>query len=196
MSERIKVWELALLFALCISLCEATVEVGRQSALSDKVIRLHVIASSDAQEAQELKLRVRDAVTELLTPLLARAESAAAAREAIEEQSEAILTAASKAAEGENVELLWGRESYGCRQTENYALPAGEYDSLRIVIGEGEGRNWWGVIFPQLDSGSGYAEAVKLLEEDELALIYEEDGYELRFRFLEILERLRMWLDK
>lgn len=194
MSKRIKIWELSLLFALCISLCQGTLELGRQSALSEKVIRLHVIASSDEAEAQALKMRVRDAVTDCLKPLLTGAGSAAEAGEIIEENRGALLAAAVEAAEGERVELLWGRESYGYRQTESYALPAGEYNSLRFVIGEGEGHNWWGVIFPQLDASGGYAEAAKLLDEDELELIYEDDGCQVRFKLLEVLQRLRLFL--
>ena len=193
--SKLKVWELALLLALCLSLCEATVEAGRQSALSEKIVRLHVIAASDSAEAQAKKLEVRDAVLPLLSGLMSEAGSAAEASALIESRRAEIISAAQKAAGEQSVELRFGRESYGSRQTERYALPAGEYNSLRIILGEGEGRNWWGVIFPQLDAAAGYAEAAKILGEDELALIYEEEGVELRFKFLEVLEWLRAMLE-
>ena len=192
--SKIKIWELSLLLALCISLCQASVEAGRQSALSEKLIRLHVIAASDSEEAQALKLKVRDAVTGELAALLAQADSGAEAEALIDRSSPKLLSAARKAAGGESVELVFGRESYPFRRAEGYSLPAGEYSSLRIIIGEGAGHNWWGVIFPQLDAAGGYAEAAKLLSEEELSIIYESDSYELRFRFLELLQQLRAWL--
>ena len=187
--RKMRIWELSLLLALCFSLCQAALAAGQQSVLSEKIVRMHVVASSDTPEDQELKMRVQSAVAEELVPLLAGVDSVQQAGEIIEENSPRLLAAAAAAAGGEDVEIVWGRESYGFRRSENYSLPAGEYDSLRIIIGSGEGHNWWGVIFPQLDAG-GYAEASKLLEEDELALIYEEGGLEVRFRILELLQSL------
>jgi len=192
--SKIKIWELALLLALCVSLLEASVEVGRQSALSEKIVRLHVVADSDTAEAQALKIRVRDAVLAEIEPLLVEVDSAGEALRRIEEGRDDIVSAAARAAGGEQVELRLGRESYGYRQSGSYALPAGEYNSLRIILGEGEGHNWWGVIFPQLDTSGGYAEAAKYLSDEELAIVFEEDSVTVRFRFLEILEKLRLWM--
>ena len=187
--RKISVWELSLLVALCFTLCQGALAARQQGVLSDKIVRMHVVAASDAEEDQKLKMRVQSAVAEKLVPLLEGVESPEKAGEIIAENRVELLAAAAMAAEGEDVELIWGRESYGFRQTDSYSLPAGEYDSLRIIIGSGDGHNWWGVIFPQLDTG-GYAEAAKLLDEEELALVYEEEGLQLRFRILEILQSL------
>ncbi len=189
--SKIKIWELSLLIALCISLCEATVEAGRQSELSEKIVRMHVIADSDNAEAQQLKERVRMALEPLVSELMADAESADEAEEKLRANGEALLAAAHEAAGGERVELCLGRETYPYRRTENYALPAGEYTSLRIILGSGEGHNWWGVIFPQLDASAAYSEAMKVLDEEELRLIYDEDGVIVRFRFLELWENVK-----
>lgn len=185
-----------MLVAICVCLLQASVEAGRQCALSEKIVRFHIIASSDADDDQALKMRVRDAVMPELEKILAGADSVEEAERRIDGNRESILSAALSASEGECVSLLFGQENYSFRQTEYYALPAGEYSSLRLVIGEGKGHNWWGVIFPQLDAASGYAEAMKLLDDDELRLILEEDGFELRFRFLEVLEELLDWIEK
>jgi len=184
----IKIWELALLLALCISLCEAAVHAERAEHIADNVLRFHVIAASDEPEDQALKLRVRDAVLPAVEDMLDGAVSSAEAAERINAGRDELLAAARQAAEGQQVELLLGRESYDRRSTESYVLPAGDYTSLRIVIGAGEGHNWWGVIFPQLDAAGGYAEAMNALDEEELRLIYDEDGVIVRFRFLELLE--------
>lgn len=190
----IKVWELSLLLALCFALCEAALDAGRASDLSENIVRMHVVAASDEAGAQELKIRVRDAVLAVVEPILAEADSAAGAQQLLTAHSDAILSAAESAAEGESVALSLGRAAYGLRRTENYALPAGEYTSLRITIGEGQGHNWWGVIFPRLDVSGGYAEAAKYLSEDEMAIIFEDEGITLRLRFLEILEKLKKML--
>ncbi len=193
--SRIRIWELALLLAVCVALCEASLDAARTQEMSEKIIRFHVIAESDEPEAQARKLEVRDAVLPLLTELLERAQHPGEAAELIEENRDVILAAAENAAGNRRVELVFGRESYGYRQTESYALPAGEYNSLRLIIGEGGGHNWWGVIFPQLDASIRYSEAVKILEDDGLSLLFEEEGTQLRFRFLEMLEQLRLWLN-
>ena len=192
--SRIRIWELALLLAVCVALCEASLDAARTQEMSGKIIRFHVIAESDEPEAQARKLEVRDAVLPLLTELLERAQHPGEAAELIEENRDVILAAAENAAGNRRVELVFGRESYGYRQTESCALPAGEYNSLRLIIGEGGGHNWWGVIFPQLDASTRYSEAVKILGDDGLSLLFEEEGTQLRFRFLEMLEQLRLWL--
>ena len=189
--SKIKVWELSLLIALCICLCEASVEAGRQSGISEKIVRMHVVADSDLPEAQQRKERVRTALEPMVSELMAEAESTGEAVEKLRLNEAELLAAARGAAGGEDVELIFGRETYPCRQTEHYALPAGEYTSLRIILGSGEGHNWWGVIFPQLDASAAYSEAMNVLDEEELRLIYDEDGVIVRFRFLELWEQLR-----
>lgn len=194
----IKVWELSLLLSLCVSLCWGVFEQGRQTSLSEKLIRLHVVASGNSAGEQELKMQVKDAVVRVLQPLMARAESAGEAGELIQAKREDILKAAQTAAGGESVELVFGRETYTARCAEGYALPAGEYSSLRILIGEAAGHNWWGVIFPQLTPAEMLerSQAVALLDEDELGLIYEREDYEISFRVLELIQLLRDWLGR
>lgn len=194
----IKVWELSLLMALCVTLCAGVFQSGRQAALSEKIVRLHVIASGDSAEEQSVKMQVKQAVTGILQPLMEQAQSAEQARELIELSRDEILSAACLAAPGEDIELIFGQEDYGTRYGEGYALPAGEYTSLRIIIGSGEGHNWWGVIFPQLTptDAAELSEAVSLLDEEELELICGGEKYEISFKFLEILQAIRLWLGK
>ncbi len=188
MGKRIKIWELSLLIALCLCLCQTALEVEQQSAISEKIIRLHVVASSDEETEQALKMRVKDAVKAKLEKLLATADSAVEAEKIIAEHKREILSAALSASEGESVELRFGTERFSYRAGEGYALPAGNYKCLRLVIGEGEGHNWWGVIFPQLSVEPKSAETAVYYPDEELRIIYDEEGIQLRFRFLEILE--------
>ena len=189
--SRIKIWEAAMLIALCVCLCRAAAESGQQEALSEKILRMHVVAASDRAEDQALKMRVRDAVAPILEEALENCPDLDEAERRIEESRGAILAAACLAAEGEKVEMSLGREQFSYREAGSYALPAGEYSALRLVIGEGRGHNWWGVIFPALDLSGGYVQASEYLSEEELELIYEEDSLEVRFRLLELLEKLR-----
>ena len=122
--------------------------------LEENLIRLHVIAASDSDSDQALKLQVRDQVLTYLSELPDQPESRKEAQEilqreqlAICQEAEKILTAAGC---GDSVSVLLGEERYPVRHYDTFSLPSGVYYSLRIVIGEGEGKNWRCVAFPQL----------------------------------------------
>ena len=195
--KTLRAWEIAALLALCTALCAAVWARARQGELSAQVLRLHVVAVSDAAEEQELKLRVRDAVLACLEPELAEAETAEEARGVVSACLEKVANAAAAVAEGRSVTVSLGREKYPTRHYEGFALPAGEYDSLRVVLGAGEGHNWWCVVFPPLCLSAADADRVKAaMAPEDYALICEEEGYELRFRLLELWGELLRLLEK
>ena len=120
----------------------------------EKLIRFHVIANSDSEDDQELKLKVRDAVIAYLEPKLEKSSS-------IEESEEIIkgeyknLEKISKNIIDENgytynVAIGLKYSNFPAKQYSSVVLPAGEYKALKIVIGEGKGKNWWCVMFPPL----------------------------------------------
>ena len=185
--------EAAALMAVCITMCFAVRVQAKTQPLRDNVIRLHVIAASDSDSEQALKIRVRDRVLEYITPRLAQCESPEEAQALIRENLSDVRDAALSASDGRSVAVEFDRQGYGTRISGGCTLPAGTYNSLRVIIGEGEGHNWWGVIFPELSvsPASGYTDAIKLLGEDGLRLVTEgENGYVLRFRVLEWLQEL------
>lgn len=176
-----------MLFAICITLCLAVWGRGQSKSLSSELIRLHVIAASDEAEEQALKLRVRDAVLAYAEPLLEGSEDAAEAYEIINASQDALLKAAESAAEGRAVTVSLSREMYPTRYYDGFALPAGEYSSLRIMLGEAEGQNWWCVVFPPLCTSAGIAEATPTMSEDGQKLITQDsEGYVFRFRAMEL----------
>lgn len=194
--SKLKIWEVSLLAALCVTLCWGLRLQSRQTALEEKVIRLHVIAADDSEAEQAVKLRVRDAVLDALLPLTEDAESAEEARAAIADGLAEIGEAAESAAGGRQVAVLFGRVNYPTRYAEGCALPAGTYSSLRVILDQGQGHNWWGVIFPDLTGFStrDYTGAAKILGEKAFALITDEgEGVEIRFRVLEWLAEVRAW---
>ena len=194
---KLKTWELAALCALCLSLCIGTWAQGRQQDISSSLVRLHVIAASDETAEQELKLRVRDNVLEYLTPVLDKAESPEEAQRIINGELTSIKAAAEACAGGRSVSVTLGQEYYPTREYEGFTLPAGQYQSLRVILGEGKGHNWWCVVFPPLCvSAAEQNKALDAMSEPERGLITEADGYELRFRIVELWGELMELLNK
>ena len=179
--------ESALLLGLCLSLLMGVTVRSEQRALAEKVVRLHVIAVSDSPEDQAVKLRVRDAVLEALTPRLEGISDPEEAKSVIEEALPE-LRALAEEISGGAAEAALGREVYPTREYDTFSLPAGEYTSLRIVLGEGKGHNWWCVVYPPLCTAT-VTEAVRstaALSEGDVKLITGDgEGYVLKFRLME-----------
>lgn len=199
--SRMKIWEASLLLALCFSLCLGTWAQAKQSSLSSSLVRLHVIAVSDDEYEQALKLRVRDGVLSYISPKLRDVKSAQQAQEIIKSELDGIKAAAESSAEGRSVEVTLSQEYYPTRNYEKFSLPAGKYQSLRVILGEGEGHNWWCVVFPPLctTAATDLEETAVAagLDGEDISLITEEDeGYVLKFRAVELWENLRRWLGK
>ena len=185
--RHLKLWELSLLCALCVTLCASVWTQGESEKISDSLIRLHVLAVSDEAEEQEIKLRVRDAVLDCLRPKLEQAADQASARELLRSSLDEIQSAALSASEGREVSVTLTRERYPTRTYGTFSLPAGEYDSLRVILGAGEGHNWWCVVFPPLCLEAGSCEELEEAVGEDCYQILTADGHTaLRFRLLEI----------
>lgn len=182
--------EAAALAALCFALCWSVQLTARQRALEDKIIRLHVIAVDDTAEEQAVKNEVAGAVREYLTALTSAAETKREAEALISESLDAVAAAAAEKSGGREITVELGEASYGTRSWNGLTLPAGEYTSLRVTLGDGEGHNWWGVIFPQLNPAADPQQALEALGG---GFIIEENGggAEVRLRVLEWINELR-----
>ena len=189
---KLHIAESAMLIALSITLCLALWGQGTQSKLAGGLIRLHVIAHSDSEYEQALKLRVRDAVLSCAAPLLENAKDAGDAERTLLAHIDDIKLAAVSAAEGRSVEVSLTLEAYPTRFYGSFALPAGEYTSLRVMLGSAEGQNWWCVVFPPLCSGASTAAAEEVLGSDGARLITRDGaGYMLKFRSAELWNELK-----
>ena len=176
-------WELALLLTVCVTLLTGTWAQARSQLLAARLVRLHVIAVSDDDAEQAVKLQVRDAVLAYLD----------AAQQLIAGDLDGIARAAQAAAGERPVRVALGPEHYPTRDYGTFALPAGVYTSLRVTLGAGAGHNWWCVIFPPLCAqAAGLSEqAVQALSDDDVRLVTESDGgYVVRFRLLELWDAL------
>ena len=188
------------LFFACL-VCTALWAEAAQSQLADKVIRLHVLANSDSQADQALKRYVRDQVLAQTTPLLEGVTSAPEA-EAILQANLGLLTQTAQvaiAAQGYDYSVSVRLEEtwFPTRQYQDVALPAGNYQALRVLIGEAEGHNWWCVLYPNLcfmDSvhaivpKEGKEELRSVLTDEEYAMIVKGTPVKIKWFFLQLTE--------
>lgn len=170
--------------------------VLRQEKLASRLIRIHVIANSDSAEDQAVKLQVRDAVLAQVGDLTGPCTSRPAAARTLAAHAEELGKTAALLS-GREVTVALDMEGYETRVYDGFALPAGEYLSLQIRIGEAAGKNWWCVAFPMvcLTASAEEFEAVAVsagMEEDDLRLITDDSpDITVRFALLEWLQKLR-----
>ncbi len=191
-------------FCLIIVVLIWTVGLVRdRKTLNEELIRLHVVANSDSQEDQAIKLRVRDAVVESLRESMSDISDVEEAKTYIRENLPKIQSVANQVLSSAGVEadavVTLGKEVFDTRHYDTFSLPAGVYESLRIIIGEGQGHNWWCVVFPSLcipATSAGFEDvaAGAGFDEDLTAALEEESGYEIRFFLLDKLGELENML--
>ena len=179
--------------ALCIFFCTGLWAEREQQELSGALVRLHIVANSDSAADQAAKLRLRDEILALLTPAL---EGARSREEAVD-----IITNLVPCIEamGE-LDVRLEDEPFPTREYATFSLPAGDYLALRVVMGEGQGHNWWCVLYPPLCTEALVSEsqaAFGALGDAQKALVMQSDeGYVLKFRVVELWERLVQWADQ
>ncbi len=168
--------------------------------LSRDVIRLHVVANSDSQQDQAVKLQVRDAVNGYLEHLLSGTEDVQQARGVIMEHLQELETVAnetlSRCDMGQSACVSLTEECFDTRRYETFSLPAGVYEALRVTIGQGQGKNWWCVVFPALCTGKSQQEFTDTaagagFEEELTGSLTGQGRYEIRFFLLDWLGRLQ-----
>ncbi|NLV87058.1 MAG: stage II sporulation protein R, partial [Clostridiales bacterium] len=185
---------------LCVSLCTGLWAGARQRQLSGELVRLHVIAQSDSSEDQQLKLKVRDSVLAALEPRLKDAENPQEAAAIIEESLPLLCDIADIVSKNAGMDYSSTSsldvENYPSRKYEGFALPAGDYLSLKISLGDGGGQNWWCVVFPPLClNAASETEAIEALSDSSQEIItLNGEEYRLKFHVIEIYEKLRSYL--
>ena len=189
---------LVLSFLCVLTVTGCAVLQSQQQRMAEKLIRLHVVANSDAAEDQRVKLVVRDAVLAEAGALLADASDARAAIAGGLPQLEAAANAALRAeGSADTARVSFRRELFPTRVYSTFSLPAGVYPSFLVTLGEGNGHNWWCVIFPSLctpATADGFAAAAAAggFTQAEIALMTQADeSYSVKFRSLELLQALK-----
>ena len=184
----------AVICLLLATLLLAALPVRGEEEIYSDVIRLHIIAASDTEEDQALKLSVRDAVLGVygsaLTSYPDRDSAAEAAREMLPGIRSLAEQTLREAGCDKPVSVTLTEEEYPTRDYETFSLPAGRYLSLRVLIGEAEGHNWWCVLYPPLCLDT--ATDGELLTDAEWGLLTENGGghYRVKFKLLEWLKKV------
>ncbi len=194
-----KIWVLtAVICMLFLFLC--IMPVHGESEIYDNVLRLHVLANSDSEADQALKIKVRDAVLSESEKIFASCKTREEAIIAVNENTELLEAAAKKVIEEEGysypVSIEFGEEEYPTRNYESTSFPSGKYLSLRIIIGEGKGENWWCVLFPPMCLSAASKSSTEDafisvgLNKDQYSIITQTENptYNVRFKLLEVIE--------
>ena len=198
-SKTLRRWECALLVLAAALTLFCSWLGGYRECLSGKLLRLHVVANSDSDADQALKLEVRDAVLDCAAGYLENVSDVRAAEQVLGAHL-AELAGAGQAAVREKgydyaVRASLGTSHFPTKTYDGFALPAGDYRALRVTIGAGEGRNWWCVVFPTLcvSAASEWQDTAVsggLSDEDVRLMAEEDEGYVLRFKCLELWDKL------
>jgi len=188
--------------ALCLLLAAlvwcGTLFADRKN-LGENLIRLHVVANSDSEEDQSLKLQIRDAVMTYLQKNMDTAATAKQAKQWLQTHLAELQMVANnvlaQAGSSDSAAVSLQQETFDTRQYDTFSLPAGVYEALRITVGNGEGKNWWCVVFPSLclsatsegfedtAAGAGFPDSLT-------GALSEDGGYEIRFFFLDWLGKI------
>ena len=198
-----KILVLFCVLVLCLAICNV-LPIHGEEKIYESVVRLHVLANSDSEEDQSLKLKVRDAILAYTSPKVIDSASREEAIEILQNELDEIEKIAEQVVKEQGydyeVEVTLTLEDYPTRNYESMSFPSGQYVSLRVLIGEAKGQNWWCVLFPPLclSAASERAENEEAfiavgLNSDQYKIITETEDttYYLRFKILEALKKKR-----
>lgn len=171
-----------------------------RETLNNQILRLHVVADTDTTVDQEVKLLVKDEILRLVDTIKDGATTKEEALQRLQNQLPALQDAANamleKLGKHYSAVVTLQEEAFPTRNYETFSLPAGVYDSLRVTIGSGEGKNWWCVVFPELcipaASKDVESSAIEAGFSDSLSkTLTGEQGYEIRFWVLDFLGKIQ-----
>lgn len=172
--------------------------------ISSKIIRFHVIANSDTEDDQSLKLKVRDKVLEYISPKLKECKNIDESRKIMKENNDTIINICNETIKDlgykYSVKTTLGRENFPVKTYGNITLPQGNYEAYRIVIGTGEGHNWWCIMFPplcfadvtkvEIDEKKAENEMKTVLDDKEYNFINnKKSNVKVKFKVLELLNK-------
>ena len=193
MNEIIK-WAMTVLI---VTMVIGVMPTDAEGEIYDDTLRLHILANSDQSEDQKLKLEIRDRILLKYGKMLNGGESITEAKESVEQLLPEIEGDArvwiGELGYNYDVKASLSVEWYETREYEDFTLPAGYYSSLRIIIGEGKGQNWWCVMYPPLcmemaSESAPRDDGVIDYSKEEIRLIT-SGKYQVKFKILEELSR-------
>lgn len=196
--RRLHLIEISVAFALLLSLIFSVIGFGFKCAdIRNEVVRLHILANSDSDADQTVKLLVRDAVLNCGEKIFSGDVNVENVKEILDEDKDRIIEIANKVLfeNGFNykAQISITDEYFPTRTYERFTLPAGRYTSLKIVLGNGEGHNWWCVMFPPLclPAASEKTQLDVVFGENGAEIVSNSEKYEIKFKFIEFFEKIK-----
>lgn len=195
MSKTIKIFvPIFLIFMLTFSYITPFIKTSEN--ISQEVFRLHILANSDSEEDQSLKLKVRDKILYASEDLFLNCKSLNDVINVTKENIHHFENVANECIRENgydyNAKVYVDKEYFNTREYEKITLPSGVYNALKIEIGEAKGHNWWCVMFPAICLPAVSDEELNsILSEEEMNLINRNSKYEVRFKIVEIYEKIK-----
>lgn len=190
--------EAAALCAFIICLFISTYNLDKScDGIREGVLRLHIIAASDSERDQSIKLKLRDEILLKGKEIFSSSKTKADAQEKIKEHLDEVKKDAESFLKENGyppqVKVSLEKSFFSTRKYESFTLPAGIYDALKIVIGKGEGENWWCVMFPALcvPAAENPDEALDAILNEKQKEIITSEKYEIRLWFVEKWQKIR-----
>lgn len=166
--------------------------------LRQNVLRLHIIANSDSGADQDLKLKIRDAILSETGNIFSNAKNLEGAEEKVKQNLKKFEEIAKRIIKENGFDYTAkasiGERFFETRHYENFSLPAGNYRSLIIDLGESKGKNWWCVIYPTVCLPAASADLREAVNENSAQIAEQSERYVIRFKIVEIYEKLKLKL--
>ena len=196
----IKKWEFSLIAGLIISILLSTLSFSfSYNGIRENVFRIHILANSDSDYDQKIKLAVRDELQLCAIEMFSNCESTEQAIETGKQNCDIFCDIANKKLEQLNcnysASVCVDKEYFNTRQYESFTLPAGNYDALVVSLGEAEGKNWWCCLYPTVcvNASSENQQAENVMNDEQLDIIENEPKYHFRFKLVELIESIINW---
>lgn len=185
---------LSFILSICFSLAGFN---SKCQNLRDNILRLHILANSNSSADQAIKIKVRDAILEKADWLYSKSKTKEDAICITKENISLLKNTAEEqikqSNKNYNVKIEIGKSYFNTREYDDFTLPAGEYDAVKILIGKAEGKNWWCVMFPALclpaaEKGHSLNEAVN---SQSAQIAQNPTEYKIEFKIIEVFEKIR-----
>lgn len=195
MSKTLKIF-VPIFLSLLVVFTYVTPFIQTSEKISEEVFRLHILANSDSEEDQALKLKVRDHILYESEALFKNCTTLEDVVSVSKNNLDYFKDIAQKCIydNGYNykVNVYVDKEYFNTRKYDKITLPSGIYNALKIEIGSAQGHNWWCVMFPAICLPAVSDDEInKILDEEEIELINSDNKYEIRFKIVEIYEKIK-----
>ncbi len=199
--DTVKILRISVLLALIFSVLISCVQFEAScTELKENVLRLHIIANSDSEADQNLKLKVRDAILEFGCDEFENTDNLYDAVNVAENSLEEFKSIAEKVIRdnGYNYEVSVGVDKvfFDTRVYDDFTLPAGEYEALCVKIGQARGKNWWCVMYPAVCIPAASANLNEAVSEPTAEIAHNPQKYIIRFKTVEIFEEIKNFFKK